>query len=629
MTLKSKTIALIVLLSAVSASLTAQIDRVSISSPDGNIKGQIALSNGSLTWNVTYKSKEVILPSRLGIARYTDRLTIKEVVESSKDTTWHPVYGERSTVRDRYNQKTLRIARENNRNELLLEVRAYNEGLAFRYIFAEHPDGGTYLHITEESTDFTLPENTKAWFVGTAQGIYQLLPLKDWPDECERPLTLQLSNGLYACLAEAEVVEYARTKFVLNPEKPNTIACRQYDDVDEISPFASPWRVVMVAEKPGQLLENNDIILNLNPPCAIDNPWWIRPGKVMREITLSAKGAKELVDFAVKRNLQYIHFDAGWYGYEYLKESDATTVTVDPRRNPKSDLDLREAVAYAKKHGIGVILYVNQRALYAQLDEILPLYKSWGIDGIKFGFVQVGSYRWTTWMHHAVKKCAEYGLVVDIHDEYRPTGFSRTYPNLMTQEGIRGNEEMPDATHNMILPFTRFIAGAGDYTICYYYQKHILEETTGTVPKRYMQTTSGHQLAMSVIVYSPLQYMYWYDKPSDSRDEPELEFFDALPTVWDDTRVLDGTPGEFVVMARRSGNDWYLVAATGNEARKVNIPLSFLTGGTEYTAHIYADDDKVKTRTKVSVSQKRMNASQSLSFSLKPSGGVAIRLISK
>ena len=143
----------------------------------------------------------------------------------------------------------------------------------------------------------------------------------------------------------------------------------------------------------------------------------------------------------IKRNLQYIHFDAGWYGFEYDKASDATTVTLDPRRNPKIDaLNLKEVVAYAKQHGIGVMLYVNQRALQQQLDEILPLYKSWGISGIKFGFVQVGSQVWTKWMHEAVKKCADYGLMVDIHDEYRPTGFSRTYPNLMTQEGIRGNE---------------------------------------------------------------------------------------------------------------------------------------------------------------------------------------------
>jgi alpha-glucosidase len=335
--------------------------------------------------------------------------------------------------------------------------------------------------------------------------------------------------------------------------------------------------------------------------------------------------AKELVDFAVKRNLQYIHFDAGWYGYEYIKESDATTVTVDPRRNPKGDLDLKEAVAYAKKHGIGVFVYVNQRALYAQLDEMLPLYKSWGIDGIKFGFVQVGSHRWTTWMHEAVMKCAKYGLLVDIHDEYRPTGFSRTYPNLLTQEGIMGNEEMPTATQNTIQPFTRYIAGAADYTVCYYVQKSILE-AAGKKNPRCIQTTSAHQMALSVICYSPLQFLYWYDKPSDSQDEPELEFFDNVPTVWDDTKVLGGKPGEFVSMARRSGNKWFVGIITNDEEREVRLAFDFLEPGKEYWAHLYYDDPKVKTRTKVGIKKIKLTNQSVMDIKLKATGGEAIMI---
>ena len=600
---------------------------VTVSSPDGKIKGTFYLTDDSLLmWKVDYQEQAIVLPSRLGITGYVSGLVMKEVREEQKDTVWTPVYGERSQIRDCYSGKTIRIARPRNRHELLLEIRAYNEGIAFRYFFDEHENGGRYLHITEEKTEFTFPENTKAWFTARAQRPYQLLPLSDWPDECERPLTLELPNSLYACLAEAAVVDYTRTKFVLSETKPHTILCKPYDAVDEISPFATPWRVVMVAEKPGQLLENNDILLNLNPPCAIENPWWIRPGKVIRETTLSTQGAKEAVDFAVKRNLQYIHFDAGWYGYEYQKGSDATTVTVDPRRNPKGDLDLKEAIAYAKKHGIGVFVYVNQRALYAQLDEILPLYKSWGVDGIKFGFVQVGSYRWTSWMHEAVRKCAQHGLLVDIHDEYRPTGFSRSYPNLLTQEGIYGNEEMPTATQNTIQPFTRYIAGPADYTICYYLQKQVLEAKGVKDPKRFIRTTSAHQLALAVIYYSPLQFMYWYDKPADSQDEPELAFFDAVPTVWDDTKVLDGKPGEFVSIARRSGKQWFVGVITNDEAREVLLAFDFLEPGKSYWAHLYYDDSKVKTRTQVGIKKIKVTHQSVLNLSLKATGGEAIRI---
>ena len=427
------------------------------------------------------------------------------------------------------------------------------------------------------------------------------------------------------------MVDYVRTKFKLADGKPNTLACSMYGAVDEIAPFATPWRVVMVAEQPGQLIENNYLLLNLNPPCAIENPWWIKPGKVMREVTLSTKGARDLVDFAVKRNLQYIEFDAGWYGHEYEKISDASRVNVDPRRNPNNDLDLEEVVRYANDRGIGVWVYVNQRALAAQLDTILPLYHKWGIKGVKFGFVQVGSQMWTKWMHDAVKKCAENQLMVDIHDEYRPTGFSRTYPNLLTQEGVRGNEEMPDATNNLILPFTRYVAGPADYTISYYFRNfdgYNPQMIDTLAPKaRAIHATSGQQLAMAVVYYSPLQFLYWYDRPSDSRDEPELEFFDRVPTVWDETKVLQGKIGEYITTARRKGDEWFVGVMNGLQPRTLDIPFNFLPAGKKYVAHIYRDGTmKTPTRTKVEVETRTVDANTVLPAKLYGSGGLAIRL---
>ncbi len=602
---------------------------VTVSSPDGKIQMNVYDKDGNVWYTVNYGEKSIILESLLGIngnGEWKDGITVDKSVNTPVDVTWKPVYGERSTVRDHYNQGEIELIQTSNpRRKLKLYVRAYNEGIAFRYCFP----GSEYLHITNEYTQYTMPEGAKAYFTRRAQAVYNLLPLKDWPDECERPLVVELPQGPYVLLTEAEVVNYVRTKFVLAPGKPNTITGAMYGAVDDIAPYKTPWRVMMVAEKPGQLIENNDLLLNLNPPCAIDNPWWITPGKVMREVTLTTEGAKAVVDFAVKRNLQYLHFDAGWYGPEGRKESDAATVTLDPARNPNPNaLDLKEAIAYAKKHNIKVILYVNQRALAQQLDEILPLYKSWGVDGMKFGFVQVGSQYWTAWMHDAIKKCAQYGLVVDVHDEYRPTGFSRTYPNLMTQEGIYGNEEFPDATHNVTLPFTRFTQGAADYTICYYRQK--FDQATqpntshGLVNAKLLKTMPAHQLAIAVVFYSPLQYMYWYDKPSESQDEPELEFFDHVPTVWDDTKVIHGEIGKFITMARRSGNDWFVGTMTNNDGRKLSIPLDFLPEGKTYTAHIYDDDPKAKTRTKVGIKTVKVTSKSVVEANLQPSGGQAI-----
>jgi alpha-glucosidase len=601
-------------------------DSLKLQSPNGSIEFRlIAGDDGLVRYSINYNNKEVVLPSVLGVEGWSNQLSVKNVSSFQQNTTWKPVYGERNLVHDHYNEKKITLQRSKNDNQpLLLQVRAYDAGIAFRYSFPENPAGGMDIAISKELTEFVLPGETSAWFTDHAQGVYKLLPLSNWPGEAERPLTLQLKNGLYAALEEAQVVDYCRTKFALSPSKTNTIICSMYDKVELTTPFSTPWRVIMVAEKPIQLLQNNDLILNLNDPCAIKNTGWIKPGKIIREISLSTTGAKEVVDFAAKRHLQYIHFDAGWYGFEYTSASDASKVNVDPRRNPKNDLDLKEVIRYAKTKGIGVFLYVNQRALSRQLDTLLPLYQKWGVAGLKFGFVHVGSHRWTTWLHEAVKKCAQYNLMVDIHDEYRPTGFSRTYPNLLTQEGVRGNEEMPDANNNTVLPFTRFLCGPADYTICYYHRPELKPRLAETQNARVLKTTSIHQMALSVVYYSPLQFMYWYDKPEDSKDEPELEFFDHVPTVWDDSKIIDGDIGQFITVARRSGEQWFVGSITNNDERDIQIPFSFLTAGKKYKATIYYDDPTSSVRTRVSIKTVTVDALSVLDFHLLPSGGNAI-----
>jgi alpha-glucosidase len=238
------------------------------------------------------------------------------------------------------------------------------------------------------------------------------------------------------------------------------------------------------------------------------------------------------------------------------------------------------------------------------------VYKYWGVKGVKFGFVQVGSHRWTTWTEEMFKKAAENNIMVNVHDDWRPTGEQRTWPNVMTAEGIRGNEEMPDATHNTILPFTRYIAGAADYTICYYDER--------------IKTTHAHQLALAAIYYSPLQTLYWYDQPRFSNNEPELEFWDKIPVSWDETKVLQGSPGEFIITARRKGDDWFVGVITNNDARNLKLSFDFLPKGKKYTASIYSDDDAVSTKTKVKVERKIITSSTMKDIKLKPSGGQAI-----
>ncbi|QIP14252.1 glycoside hydrolase family 97 protein [Spirosoma aureum] len=606
-------------------------------SPDGKLEVVFAQKETSpgkpnsarrqLMYRVNFQKKPVILESGLGIqidnhifeqamaqkvsstvgsagAGWCDNLSIKNVINTQRDTTWKPVYGERSLIRDQYNQIEILLQKDDNPNyRLSIFIRAYNEGIAIRYFFPEHPQG-LYHRVMAENTEFTLPADTKAWFTGWAQGPYSLRPLRDWPDMAERPLTLQLPDKLYVSLAEADLTDYALTKYKLLPDKPNTLVTALYESADLMSDVGTPWRVIMVAEHPGQLLENNDILLNLNPPTILRNTDWIKPGKVMREVTLTDEGANACIDFAAAHHLQYILFDWKWYGPAFSFNSDATKVV--------AKMDLQKIIEYGRQKGVGVILYVNLQALYKQMDEIFPLYKKWGIKGVKFGFVQVGSHRWTTWLTEAKRKAMENGLMVNIHDEYRPTGTSRTYPNVMTQEGIRGNEEFPDATHNTVLPFTRYLAGAGDYTVCYYDKR--------------LKNTHAHQLAMNVISYSPLQSVFWYDKPAQYGGEPEIEFFEKVPTVWDETKVIHDAIGEYVTIARRSNNDWFVGTISNNDGRSLKLPLDFLPKGKTYTAHIYSDDPTVQTKTQVRVSVKKVKAGQSLDMTLLPKGGQAVWL---
>ncbi|GAB3914494.1 glycoside hydrolase family 97 protein [Larkinella knui] len=595
-------------------------DSLRISSPNGLLTWSIVLRDGpespqSPVYEITYRNKPLIQPSRLGLGgnpagsrpfNWDKNLRIVSATKRSQQSSWKPVWGERSEIPDRYNELIVSLRNgPGSGGTMQIIARAYDEGVAFRYFFPEDLRM-QILEVGQEMTFFNLPPKTKALYTDHAQGSYVERPVENWTKAAQMPLTLKLDNGTWACITQAEQSSYPLVR--LKTAGPDQLVSQLAGEITEASPFASSWRVVLAADRPGDLLEHNYLIQNLNPPNAIKDVSWIKPGRVMREVTLSTTGAKNLVDFAVEQHIDYIHFDAGWYGHEYEIASDATTVNVDPRRNPKGDLDLPEAIRYAKSKGKKVILYVNHRALERQLDTLLPLYESWGVAGIKYGFVHTGSHHWTVWLHDAIRKAAKHHLILDIHDEYSPTGFSRTYPNLLTQEGVRGNEEWPDATHNTVLPFTRYIAGAADYTFCF------------NQPR--LTNTKGHQLALPVIYFSPLQYLYWYGKPADFPDRQEIEFWKDLPTVWEETKVLDGTPGQFVSVARRKGNDWFVGTITNTEARKIDLPLTFLEPGKRYTLELYEDDGTGKVRKQT----RTVTAKDRLTANLLPSGGQAVIL---
>jgi alpha-glucosidase len=608
-----------------------------LKSPDGNVVVEFDLKDTDNlrrrpTYTVKYHNQLVIADSHLGLetkdaAPLLAGFEIVDISQSTHDSTYSPVYGERKTIRDHYNQLVAELKESNPpRRRLILTFRAYNEGAAFCYTLPDQ-DALKNFVISAEKTQFRFTSGHTAYAVYSAQGQYSKVPLSRIKNNCERPLVVEINEKLFAAVAEARLVDYARMKLSPGQGRPLTLVSSLHGEVNAAAPMTTPWRVIMLGRSPGELLERNYLLLNLNEPCAIDDTSWIKPGKVIREVTLTTAGGIACVDFAAEHNLQYVEFDAGWYGHEYSDDSDATTISVDPKRS-KGPLDLHHVIDYATQRDIGIILYVNRRALERQLDEILPLYEKWGIKGVKYGFVQVGSQQWTAWLHEAVRKAAQHHLMVDIHDEYRPTGYSRTYPNLMTQEGIAGDETKPSNSLTLTILFTRMLAGAADNTICYYDQR--VDDNA----------SHAYQLAKSVCFYSPWQFLYWYDRPGSSPgraggagggrniigDEPELEFFDHVPTVWDDTKVLHGKIGQYAVIARRSGESWFIGCMNADEPHTFEIPLDFLEKDRQYTSHIYSDDPAVPTRTHVKISRYIVESSSVLKFDIPPRGGQAIRI---
>lgn len=598
-----------------------------LSSPDG----KYSVTIDGMTYRVLYNNKVIIEKSQLGVdidnrlfesalavprgeyQNWCGDLELKGEERLSVDTTWTPLYGENAQIRNNYNQLTLHYEKGSNGQGTVNEgydkrkyyamdiiVRAYNEGIAFRYHFPETANS-LFLHIKGEQTSFVLPDGTMAWYEEWAQGPYDKRPLNGEWFESERPLLLQLPTGEYVALLEAQMKDYTRGKFKLIKNYELQVA--MYGCADIISPYDTPWRVIMVGEKAVDLINHKDLVLNLNEERAVSDWSWVKPGKAFRAGQLNKKGIMNAIDYCAQFGFDYVELDAGWYGPEGKVASDATKVST------QRDFTMPEICAYAKSKDIGVWVYVNQRALYRQLDELLPLYQQWGISGIKFGFVHIGNQQWSTWLHDAIAKCAKFHIMIDIHDEYRPTGLSRTWPHLLTHEGVRGNEEMPDAVNNTLLPFTRYLCGPADYTLCYFNSR--------------IKNTKGHQLAMAAVYYSPLQFYFWYDNPFVDKGEAELQFWKDCPTVFDESIALDGIPGEYIIQARRSGQDWFVGCMTNTEARTIQVPTDFLPKG-KYIVEIYNDDPTLTTRTKVKSEKIIVKSGKTISLQLQPSGGAAL-----
>lgn len=606
---------LIYLLFVIAVTYSWRLMSQTVNSPDGDIRIEFSLvgqsrhnyPEGTPMYAVSYKGKPFLLSSRLGFdvlgtAGIKSFLKVSDVLRTERRSTWKPVYGERGEYPDNYNEMSV-VLEETlfPHRKLKIIFRAYNEGIAFRYEIPAQK-GFEKVVINRELTEFVFPQYTSVWQSYGHEGKYSKVYVNEIQPNCELPLTCMTANGVYGAIFEAGNSNYPRA-YVQSPNRRGTtLGISIRGEAKSANGITTAWRAITLAEKPGGLIENNYLVLNLNDPCQLTDTSWIKPGTVMREIDLNTEASFKLIDFCARKGIDYILYDGLWYGPDKDIKSYPGT--------PKSGLDLPAAIRYAKEKGIGVFLYLDKIAVERYADELFPLYEKWGVKGIKPGFVSTGNQEWQEWIEGMVKKAAKHHLMVNIHDAYRPTGFSRTYPNLITQEGIHGNEQQPNADHDAMLPFTRFTIGAGDYTPGYL--------------RAGLQSTWAHRLALPILFYSPAQFLFWRERPEARHDRLELKLWENIPTVWDDTKVIDGSVGEYAVIARRSGTTWYVGGITNANARTLVLDCSFLKSGKQYKATIYTDD--TLSEDKVDIETRKVSGKDKLTFNLKNSGGFALRI---
>ena len=486
--------------------------------------------------------------------------------------------------------------------------------------------------IANEEWVFDFGDDLRCWPVSHAQGEYvpktlstiaTMAPRPDfapvaagigemhnyatsYPGTAESPLVVE-GSGFVAAIGDAGCLDFARVRFASGKKKGQVKTVLE-GAAKVTAPYTTPWRYLHVAKDPVALANAQPAVMDaLNAPSRIADTSWIKPGKVLRVARLDTATGTAAIDFALRNNLQYIELDCGWYGQEHI--GDPLKPGLAPERVAKGEkFDLFEILRYAKEKDVGVILSVNREPLKKNRDAILDALVAWGVKGVKYGFVNVGNQAWRKWVTDAIAAAAERKLLVDIHDEYRLTGIQKTYPNVMTVEGICGNEEMPTATHDCALPFTRFLDGPGDYTPCW------------TVNR--VQNTLAHQLAMPCVYTSGWQFLFWYQRP-DQIDEknPALDFWREIPTVFDETRFLKGEIGKFAVVARRVGDKWFIGGLNAGEKRTFDMPLDFVGKG-PFNVRLFRDADPDDARSCAPVAAETQNAS-SITVTCAANGGFA------
>jgi alpha-glucosidase len=622
-----------------------------VTSPDGKLAMTVG-TEGRLTYSVSFDGEEVIKPSAISMVLESGPVlgvnpTVTHQDQRNVDEIITPEIPEKqSTIRDNYAELSLTFE-----GGWGLDVRAYDDGAAYRFRTAFRED----LTIQDEQFeavfggDHEIYFPTEESFLTHSERVYEHVPLSSIPTPkmASMPVLVMVDDGLRVAITESDLRDYPgmyltgtsgaalRSRFPAYPLKEEQTRDRTVKVVERADWIARtkgnrtfPWRVFVITPEDAGLVEST-LVYQLAPPCRLEDTAWIRPGKVAWDwwnaINLhgvdfrsgvNTESYKYYIDFAADHGIEYVILDEGWYELGDL-------FAINP------DMDMDALLAYAKDRGVGLILWVVWKTLNDQFLPAMDQFEKWEVAGLKVDFMQRDDQPIVNYYWKVAEESAKRHFLVDFHGAYKPAGLRRAFPNVVTREGVLGLEhnkwsKQPTPEHNVTLPFIRMLAGPMDYTPGA--MLNAQEKNFHHIFDRPMSMgTRAHQLAMYVVFESPLQMLA--DSPSHYLQEQEsLGFLSAVPTVWDETQVLAAKVSDYIAVARRRGDEWYVGAMTDWTARELTLDLSFLGEG-EHTAEIFEDGINAHRNARdYRRIQRKLSRATQLTIHLAPGGGWAARI---
>lgn len=604
-----------------------------------------------LVYEVTYKNKQLMDPSALGLELEGSRVLGADVnISQSKLSTGEDKYalvtGRTAAVAEKYNSVLLDIKdKRGEKRKMQIEARAYNDAVAFRYIVPEQSSLTSY-QLRSEKTEYRLVKDAICYaqilpnFRSGYESEFYKMPVSGLSNQggvasyflVGMPLLLDMWGIGWVTITEADL-EGNSAVYLRNPtgswtgHRFETVVSQNMQNqevvVSGILPHKTAWRVIMVAPEPARFIESN-VMTNLNPECRIKDTSWIKPGKSAwdwwngslnkdGERAYTTENMKYYVDFAAESGFEYMTVDAGWSG------NDITVC--------RENLNVPEVVEYAKKKNVKVFIWAYSKNVWQQMDVAFPLYEKWGVAGIKIDFIERDDQPGIDFYYKVAEKAAQHKLMIDFHGATKPWGIQRTYPNVVGFEGIIGMEQSKagvrdNPENRLTIPFTRMLGGLADFTPGGFNNVKREDFTAIMGDRPMVMGTRAHHLAIFVVYESPFQMVS--DWPETYRNDPSFKFIKEVPASWDKTKVLHGYPGEYITVARKRGDDWYLGAMTSRTPRNFEIALDFLENG-NYIADIYADaSDSDQFPKKIDIKSTKVKKGDKLKIKMVTDGGLAI-----